>query len=208
MDIQYYGGNCIVLSTKGIRIVVDDTLRSLGLKPVTKPGDVALFTGPHQQPGEGLRLAVDAPGEYEVSGISIIGIAAQSHMDEPGMQHATMYKIIADDTSYVCTGHVHPDLSDEQLEKINRVDVMFVPVGGNGYTLDPAGALQLIRKIEPKLVVPTHYADAAIQYPVEQQSLEQALKVLSLEPIETVAKLRFKPADSGDTTQLVVLTRS
>ena len=48
------------------------------------------------------------------------------------------------------------------------VDVMFVPVGGNGYTLDGVGALKLIKKVEPKLVVPTHYDDAMLQFPMPQ----------------------------------------
>jgi L-ascorbate metabolism protein UlaG (beta-lactamase superfamily) len=87
---------------------------------------------------------------------------------------------------------------------------MLVPVGGNGYTLDATGALQLIKKIEPKLVIPTHYADESIHYPVEQQSLEQALKNLGMEPKETVSKLHIKPdvSISSEAAELVILTRT
>ncbi len=46
------------------------------------------------------------------------------------------------------------------------VDLLIVPVGGNGYTVDPVGAMKLIKAIEPKLVVPSHYADKALKYPV------------------------------------------
>ena len=88
------------------------------------------------------------------------------------------------------------------------VDVMVVPVGGNGYTLDAGGALQLIKTIEPKVVVPVHYADAALKYPVEQQSLETALKNMGMEVRETTSKFRYKPAETGATTQLVVLARA
>ncbi|HLZ14505.1 MAG TPA: hypothetical protein VKQ34_00760, partial [Candidatus Saccharimonadales bacterium] len=77
----------------------------------------------------------------------------------------------------------------------------------NGYTLDAVGALKLIKKVEPKLVIPTHYADDALAYPVPQQSLEDALKALAMQPKETVAKLRVKTAELGETTQLVVLER-
>lgn len=208
MDLQYFGGNCVILTDKGIRVVIDDTLAEFGLKTVTKQGDVALFTSAHDAPATELRLFVDMPGEYEVSDLSVVGIAARAHMDEPNTVAATMYKIIADDVTYLFTGNVYPQLSDEQLEAIGMVDVMVVPVGGNGYTLDAGGALQLVKAIEPKVVVPVHYDDPAITYPVVQQPLETVLKNLGMEVHETTGKFRFKPTEASATTQLVILSRS
>jgi L-ascorbate metabolism protein UlaG (beta-lactamase superfamily) len=118
-----------------------------------------------------------------------------------------MYKIIVEDTVYLFTGNVYPEFSDEQLESIGMVDVMVVPVGGNGYTLDASGALQLIKAVEPKVVIPTHYADPALKYPVEQQPLENVLKNLSMEVHNVSGKFRFKPAEASNTTQLIVLAR-
>ena len=106
------------------------------------------------------------------------------------------------------TGHIFPKLSDDQLEAIGIVDVMFVPVGGNGYTLDATGALQIVKAVEPKLVVPTHYEDKALNYEVPQASLGDALHTLGMDPKETTTKLQFKVADVTDTTQLVVLEPS
>lgn len=207
MDLQYYGADCVVLGSKDIRLVVDDNLAGLGLKSVAKPGDVMLYTGKHAAVQTDTKLVIDGPGEYEVSDLSIVGIAAQAHIDDPGTHNATMYKVMVDDTTYLFTGHINPGLSDDQLEAIGMIDVMVVPVGGNGYTLDAGGALQLVKKIEPKLIVPTHYADPAIHYPVEQQSLEQVLKNLTMEPKETTAKFRFKPVEAIGSTQLVIVTR-
>lgn len=208
MDIQYFGGNCVTLADKGMRIVVDDTLSDLGVKSIIKQSDVVLFTDKHDPPASEVRLLVDMPGEYEVANTSIIGIAARGHRDEPGTSMATMYKIIADDTTYLVAGNIYPQLNDEQLEAIGMVDVMIVPVGGNGYTLDAGGALQLIKAIEPKVVIPTHYADSAIEYPVEQQALETVLKNIGMEVHETTGKFRFKPAEASTTTQLIVVSRS
>lgn len=208
MDIQFYGANCCTLSSKGVRIVVDDNLAELGLKPVTRPGDIVLFTGPSVSSGTEPRLVINSPGAYEVASLSITGIAARAHIDEPGGKSATMYKIVADDTAYFVTGHIYPDLSEQQLEEIGMVDVMVVPIGGGGYTLDATGAMAVIKKVEPKVVIPTHYADDAIRYVVPQQTLEQALKNMGMEPKEMVAKLRFKAAEASDATQLVVLTRA
>ena len=209
MDIQYYGANCIVLTTKGVRIVVDDNLADVGAKSIVRPGDILLYTGPHGQPKVETKMIIDQPGEYEVSDISIYGISAQQHMDEADKHHAaTMYKLIAGEVSVLVTGHVYPELSDDQLETVGMVDVMCIPVGGNGYTLDPVGALKLIKKIEPKVVVPTHYDAKGFSYPVPQQSLEQALHSLAMEPKETTPKLKVRPSDLSDVTQLVVVEQS
>lgn len=207
MDIQFYGANCVTLATKQARVVVDDNLASLGGKSATKAGDITLFTTEHE-PVAGAKLSIDQPGEYEVSGISIYGIAARAHMDEEGKQSATMYKLLIDDLRVLVVGHVYPELDDTQLEAIGMVDIMFVPVGGNGYTLDSIGALKLIKKIEPKLIIPTHYADADLQYPVPLQELGQALKELAMEPKETVAKLKIKSGDLSDIAQLSILEKS
>src|SRR5690606_14178597 len=157
MEVQFYGANCLVMSNKQARLVVDDNLETLGLKGVTKDGDISLFTSTgNPLASKKAKLVVDQPGEYEVSGVSVYGIAARAHMDEEGQHTATMYKLVLEDINVLVTGHIHPDLSDGQMEEIGMVDVMFVPVGGNGYTLDGVGALKLIKKVEPKLVIPTH----------------------------------------------------
>lgn len=207
MDVQFYGANCIVVSYKGSRIVIDDNLADLGAKSVTKPDDVALFTGAHGDVKA--RLTFDGPGEYEVGDISVVGIAARAHIEEdPKAMNATMFKLTAGEQSLLIAGHIYPALSETQLESIGMIDLLIVPVGGSGYTVDPVGALKLLKDIEPKQVVPVHYADKALNYPVPQQELQNALKELAMEPKETVSKLKLKPTEASDVTQLVILEKS
>lgn len=207
MEFQYYGGNCIKITTKNAVFVVDDTLKDLGVKSITKPENVAVFTVlPKENPDA--RLVITDPGEYEVSEVSIFGVAARAHMDEAGKKSATIYKFMYDDTRVCVLGHVYPDLTEDQLEEIGMVDILIVPVGGNGYTLDGVGALKVIKQIEPKLVIPTHYDDKDLKYEVPQQPLADALKGLSMEPKEAVAKFKPKPSDYSETVQLVILERS
>lgn len=207
MDIQFHGANCLTIGTKHARVVIDDNLADIGAKSITKPGDIVLSTSEIKvkDAKTQVKIVIDQPGEYEVSGISIYGIGARAHMDEQGQKTAVMYKLVADELRILVTGHIFPELNDAQLEAIGMVDIMFVPVGGNGYTLDSVGALKVIKDIEPKLVVPTHYDIKGLQYPMPQHSLEDALKTLSMEPKERLSKLKLKPADLGETMQLIVL---
>lgn len=207
MDIQFYGANCVVLSVPGVRAVVDDNLSELGGKSILKNGDIALFTGTASDTKAETKLTIAGPGEFEVADFSIQGIPVRAHMDEDKQRTATMYKLMSKDINVLVLGHIYPELSDTELEKIGMIDVLITPVGGNGYTLDPVGALGIIKKIEPKIVIPTHYADSALNYAVPQQSLDDALKNLGMEIAQTTQKLRVKLADLSDTVQLIVLDK-
>lgn len=208
MDLQFFGANCLIITTKNTRIVIDDNLVELASKSITKAGDVVLFTGEHTPPKVEPKLLIDEPGEYELSGVVINGIKARSHIDGANQMSATVYMITYDDISVVVTGHIHPDIGNGLVELIGGADVLCLPVGGHGYTLDGEGALQVIKLIEPKIVIPTHYADKDLKFSVPQQSLAEAIQALAMEPKETVAKLRLKLGELSDVTQLVVLEKS
>lgn len=205
MDIQFYGANCISIQHKSSRVIIDDNLDELGQKSITKAEDVALLTNGDKK--SKARLTFNSPGEYEVSEISITGIPARSHIEED-KQSATMFKITTGEQNILITGHIYPELSEEQLESIGIVDIMLVPVGGNGYTVDPIGALKLVKAIEPKIVIPTHFADKNLKFEVPQKTLEEALVDLAMEPKDTLTKLKIKPAEMSDITQLIILNKA
>lgn len=208
MEVQYYGGNCVRITTKKASVIVDDNLEELGRSAQVKKDEIAIYTGPHALPKAPVKLIIDQPGEYEISDVSVQGIAARAHIDEPGQKSATMYRLIADDIRIGLIGHIYPELSEAQLESLGTIDLLFVPVGGSGFTLDAVGALQVIKKVEPKIIIPTYYADSQLRYPVPPVALPAVLKEMSMEPKETVGKLKMKAVDLiGDTTQMVVIER-
>lgn len=208
MEIQYYGANCVRISTKKASLTIDDNLSQYGLKSPVKPEDILLTTFVNgTTPSSGFKIAISEPGEYEVSNVSIQGIPARAHMDEKGQHSATIYRVVMDDVRIAVIGHVHPDLSNTQLETIGVIDLLIIPTGGNGYTLDALGALKIIKAVDAKIVIPTHYADDAIAYEVPQAPLDEALKTFALEPHEVLPKLKIKNGEISELTKLIVLER-
>jgi L-ascorbate metabolism protein UlaG (beta-lactamase superfamily) len=206
MELSYYGANCVKIATKKGSLVIDDNLAKLGLKTITKPTDISLRTS-SSLPDHETKFSAEMPGEYEISGLIIHGVGVRSHMDEEPSKSAVIYTVEADDIRVAIIGHVYPGLTEDQLEQIGMVDIAFVPVGGNGYTLDGVGALKIIKQLEPKIVIPTHYADKSIKYEVPQQELTEALKGMAMEPSEKLDKFKVKPLEMTDTTRLIVLER-
>lgn len=207
MELTYHGGNCIKLKTKHATVVVDDTLQALGLKSIVGTDDIVLQTFSQDKPATDVKMLIDSPGEYEVSDISIVGVPAQSHMGDKGTFTATIYKIIAHDISIAFIGHIFEEITDDEIEELGHVDVLVVPIGGHGYTLDGEGALKVVRRIEPKLVIPTHYADKDVNYEVPQTDLDEALKNMSMEVSEKTPKLKLKASDLPEILRLIVLEK-
>lgn len=207
VEIEYLGGNCVKIKNKKTSLIVDDNLESLGLKTRTTDDAVALVTSKDIEVKNEGRFKVDCPGEYEISEVSIKGIANRSHLDEDG-KRATSYVVRISGIVVAVLGHVHPDMTDEQLEEIGMVDVLIIPVGGSGYTLDPIGAVKLANKVDPKIVIPTHYADKDIKYPVPQVELDEFIKICGTAEPERTNHLKLKEADLGDKMHTVILERS
>lgn len=207
MELQYYGGNCVRLTTKKASVVVDDNLDRLKLKKITKPQDIFLRSSEAIPPSDA-RFTAEMPGEYEISGVVIEATAARAYDDEESKRSAVIFKVLADDMRVLFTGNIHPNLSEEQIESIGLVDIVFIPVGGNGATLEPEDALKLIKKIEPRMVIPTHYGDKAVAYNPDQKTLEEVIKVLSMEPQQETGKFKPKASEFGESPKLVVLERS
>ena len=154
-------------------------------------------------------MIIDEPGEYEISDMSIKGIAVRGIHDEPDQRSNTVYRLLIDDTRVLFLGHISPELSEDQLEEIGMVDIICIPVGGNGYTLNSEQAVKLVGKIEPKIIIPTHYADKDINYPVPQDELDEFAKNFpGYGTDQSLSKFKVKSAEIGEDTRLIVLDRA
>jgi L-ascorbate metabolism protein UlaG (beta-lactamase superfamily) len=196
-EIEYKGGNCVVISTKKGTIITDPKLSLVGLKDLTLKDNIELATEARfALNSPDARLSIEGPGEYGVANFDITGISAQRHLDaESDPFISTIYRVEVGDVRIAIVGNIYEKLSDEQLEEIGLIDILVIPVGGNGYTLDATGAAGLVRKIDPKAVIPVHYADSSLKYEVAQDSLEVFVKELGA-PVEETGKYKVKAVAS------------
>jgi len=192
-EIEYKGANSVIISTKKLSLVVDPKLSLVGLKDVPTKEAVELATEERfALNNEAARLNIESPGEYGVGDFDIKAIAAQRHLDsESDPLHSTIYRVEIYDTRIAILGNIYEKLSEAQLEDIGLVDILIIPVGGNGYTLDATGAANLTRSIDPKIVIPVHFADTGIAYEVPQDTLETFTKELGA-PVEELPKFKLK----------------
>lgn len=210
-EIEYKGGNTVVITSKPSTIVVDPKTSVVGLKDTPVKGAVELATEARfALNSPDAILPIEGPGEYGVAQFDIRGVAAQRHLDAATEPLAsTMYRIEANDVRIAVLGNIYEKLNEEQLEALGIIDILILPVGGNGYTLDATGAATLVRQIDPKVVIPVHYADDALTYEVPQEPLDVFVKELGALVEEPVSKYRLKQASQlPPALTIVTVTRS
>lgn len=195
-EIEYKGGNSVVIATKNTTIIADPKTSVLGLKDQSTKGALELGTEDRfLTKNEDARLVIEGPGDYEVGDFSINGVAVQRHIDSDDQgKLSTMYRIGIGEVRIALLGNIAPKLSEEDLESIGVVDVLVLPIGGGGYTLDATSATIIVRQIGPKVVIPIHYADAAVKYEVPQDDLDVFVKELGASVEEAGSKYKVKTA--------------
>ncbi len=204
-EIEYKGGNGIVISTKKTVAVIDPKLSLIGQKDLKTADAVELATEARFSiADESARLVIEGPGDYELGDFSIHGVRATRHIDtEADEPIATMYRIEVGDVRIAVIGNITPRLSEIQQEELGVVDILIIPVGGGGYTLDATSAATVVRQVSPNVVIPVHYEDEALKYEVPQESLEVFTRELAA-PVESVGS-KYKVKSSSSIPQVLTV---
>ena len=169
-----------------------------------------IVTVSHQHPGHsyvqgvsgGPRL-VTGPGEYEISGILILGMVT-FHDGEEGRKRGrnTVYLVEVDEVSICHLGDLGHVLTGEQVEEIGDVDVLLLPVGGVS-TINASMAAEVVRQLEPKVVIPMHYKTPALVR--ELEPVEKFLREIGVREVNSQPKLSVTRSSLPDSTQVFLL---
>ncbi len=177
-------------------IVIDPFDEKVGLKVPSFSADILLVSHNHADHNnvsaiKGSPFLIENPGEYEVKGVFVQGIDS-FHDDSEGKERGknTIYMIEAENMRFCHLGDFgQKQLTDEQLEKIDKVDVLMIPVGGT-FTINSSEAAKVIGQIEPKIVIPMHYALPKIK--IELDEVEKFLKAMGKNAVVPQDKLVVK----------------
>jgi len=215
MIITWYGHSCFKIQTrnsgKDVVIYIDPFDKSIGLRPPSGQGQIVLSTHGHPDHNniktiKGKPFVIEGPGEYEIKGIRILGISAFHDSKEGGERGLTTIYVIESEEMRIChLGDLgQKELTEEQLEGLDGVDVLMVPVGGN-FTISGEQASKIINQIEPKIAIPMHYKIPKLA--IKLDGVEKFLKVMGEGKIAPEDKLvlRKKELPQEEETKIVIL---
>jgi L-ascorbate metabolism protein UlaG (beta-lactamase superfamily) len=207
LDVTWLGHGCFRLRGRGAAVVTDPFPPSIGLKLSKLDADLVTVSHGHDNHSytQAVRdpYEIRGPGEYEVAGVSVIGIPT-FHDAEKGARQGrnTVYLIEIDDVRVCHLGDLGHALEDSEAEAISSPDVLLVPVGGRN-AITAAQAAQVVRQLEPRYVVPMHYAIPGIK--VDLDPVDRFLKEMGVTAPEPLTKLSVQASSGEYETKVIVL---
>jgi len=209
MEIIWYGQTCFRLSERGLATVVTDPHPpDVGLTFPRASADVVTTSYDDAQCRytSGVRgpfKLLDGPGEYEIGGVFITGIATFADGKRGALRGLNTVFTFDFGGLTVChlgrLGHVP---TQSQVEDLGSVNILLVPVGGGG-SLTPARASEVISLFEPSIVIPMYYKVPGLK--ANLGTLAQFLKEMGLEKVDSQDVLKVGQINLSEDTQVVVL---
>lgn len=209
MIITYLGGEFTKIQFGDTVLAFNPISKDSSLKTSRFGADIVLSTLNHPDTngidqvsfGDKKAFVISGPGEYESKGVFIKGFASSSSYDKESRIN-TIYTVELEGMNICFLGALNQgELPKEAEEAIDDVDILFVPIGGDG-VLDAAKAYKLAVSIGPKIMIPIHYGDMG-----GKDALKAFLKEAGDNP-KPETKLTLKKKDlEGKDVDVVVLEK-
>jgi L-ascorbate metabolism protein UlaG (beta-lactamase superfamily) len=173
IDLTWFGQATFLMKTgDGVKVLMDPV--NPGMIKVEIPDTIDLVTASHEHGDHNyVELAKGNPvvihglkgNDYAEVDQVVKGIRVRTvrsfHDKQEGSQRGknAIFVFEMPGLNVVHLGDLGHVLSDNQVAAIGKTDILMIPVG-SGPTIDLAGALEVIRQLKPKVVIPMHYTPA------------------------------------------------
>ncbi len=211
MEIHYFGLSCFRIKGKELTLIVDPFSKEVGLRLPKVTADVAIFSNdrPENNDLNAIEknqyrelILISGPGEYEASGVFIFGYSTKTENKVGNLKvHNTLYTINIDGVRLAHLGNLDRKLTEEELEEVNGVDVLLIPVGGNS-VLTPKNAVEVTNQIDPSIVIPMQYQLSGLN--IQLLPVSDFLKEIGVE-VKAVPKIAISKDSLPEEREVVVL---
>ncbi len=209
MDITWYGHSCFRLVERGHASIVTDPFdESLGYEMPRLKADIVTVS--HISPGHGhldavksFNHVIDGPGEYEIGGVFITGVASFDHALENPRRNVIYVFDYDAGLTVAHLGDLDHVPNQSMIDTLGQIDVALVPVGG-GNSLTSSLAAEVISLLEPSIVVPMHFQTEALRG-IDLDPVDRFLKEMGVNTIEQEVVLRISAGALPEQTQIVLL---
>jgi L-ascorbate metabolism protein UlaG (beta-lactamase superfamily) len=209
MEISWLGHSCFLIKGKEKTIMTDPCHPDLGYRLDGPEADIVTVSHPHRGHSYVEGIANDprqirSPGEYEIGGTFITGVAS-FHDDKKGEIRGknTIYVIEMEGITLCHLGDLGHPLDSRLIEEIGDVGVLFLPVGEVS-TIPIDKATEIIRQLEPPIVIPMHYKTEA--FTGNLTPVDKFLDTMRIKELEAKPKLSITASSLASSTQIVVLS--
>lgn len=173
VSLTWFGQSTFLMKTgDGVKVLIDPANPSMVKAEIADNIDLVTVSHEHGDhnyvqlaKGEpvivrGLNGSEYAKVDQTVKGIKVRSVAS-FHDNQSGAQRGKnaifVYEIKG--LKIVHLGDLGHVLSADQVKEIGAVDILMIPIGG-GFTFDLPTAMEVIKQLNPKVLVPMHFSPA------------------------------------------------
>ena len=176
VTIDWYGQSCFLITTpEGTKVVLDPVnIKDYKVPKEVTPdivtvshnhfdhnavetvsGHPVVIYGKTRDVADSLQKFI--PVDTTIKGVRIYDVVASHFNPQENPLTNAIFVFEFDSLRIVHLGDVGTTLSDEQIKKIGRVDILMIPVGGK-YTIWGATADSVVAQLKPtRVVIPMHF---------------------------------------------------
>lgn len=222
MTLQWLGQSCFKIQAKSpggeTTIITDPFAAKFGLKKPRLSADILTISHEHDDHADTQSVSgtaqtpkpfiIKGPGEYEMNNVFIYGLPSWHDNEQGKLRGAnTIYVFSAENMTMAHLGDLgQKELTQSQLEYVEEVDILLIPVGGT-FTINAKEAGNIISQIEPRIVIPMHYDLPGLKLGTKEKldTLDKFIKEMGNKK-EEMDKLKISKKDlPQEETKLIVL---
>lgn len=209
MELTWLGHSCFRIRGRDATVITDPCPKDTGYAMGKQIANIVTLSHDHPDHSNlaavnGTPRVIAGPGEYEVGGVLISGVRTY-HDAENGAKLGknTAYLMEVDGVRICHLGDIGHVPTQDQIEELSGADILLIPVGGHT-TIDAVAAAKTVSLLEPRVVVPMHYATPALKERA-LDGIERFLKELGLKDVQPEPKIAVNRGGISGETRTVVL---
>ena len=209
MEIVWLGHASVRLNSVDVSLIMDPFPTSLGISMAERKAGIVTVSNSHPNHSGTAGLTggpriIDGPGEYEIGGYYISGMATAPQDNGAGSTVNTVFTVRAEGVTICHLGDLSQILTPGQAQELNDTDVLIVPAGGR-CTLEPSRAAELVNMIGPRIVIPVHYKTVGVS--VDLESVDTFLGQIGVSEVAPQLRLSVTATNLPREQRVVVLQR-
>lgn len=153
----------------------------------------------------GAPAIIDSAGEWHPAPDVKVTAIPSVHDDENGAKRGKnlLMKIEMEGLTLAHLGDQGAPLTGEQIKALGKIDVLMIPVGGF-FTINAAQARDMVKAVNPRIVIPMHYKTAAnAGWPIADE--KEFLSLMGAPALSPLPLLRVTKGDLSEQPALVML---
>jgi len=162
MHIELLGLSGVKIQSSETVVLLSPPSEKSELKSSRMKADIVVLGKPSDKinvdPRAEKLFIIENSGEYESSGVFIYSIANPAK----GEINSLLTSITMEGITIAHLGSLNSELTEAQIDLFEGADILMIPVGGND-VLDEKRANDIVAKLEPRIVIPMHFAQKGIK---------------------------------------------